>query len=416
MQLIIVTIAVFLLVLTNEIKAQVQGTNSDRLRDLSRGDSTEINIGTYESPDWRTVDVDFLSSFYAQDGNNGAVTGGIGTEQLTDFTQKIILSVPVTKKLSFNADAGYDYYTSASTDNIDNIRSSDSKSDTRVHGNFGVSYDLDEYKTIGGRVGGSVEYDYYSISGGLTGSFTTKDKNTSIGLSAQAFFDTWDIIYPKELRGDVVPLPTDKRRSYNASVSIARVLTKRMQVSVQAEAIYMEGLLSTPFHRVYFQETEVPDIERLPDQRLKIPLGIRFNAYLNEKLLVRTYYRYYWDSWGMQGHTASLEFPVKLNRFFSVYPYYRFHTQNAVDYFKPYKEHSVNDEFYTSDHDLSALSSHSYGLGLSFSPSKGVAKVKLPFKKHPAIVWKSIDFKYGRYHRSTGLNSHIVSLGLSFSF
>ena len=32
------------------------------------------------------LEVDFLTSYYSQDGNNASVTGGIGTEELTDLT------------------------------------------------------------------------------------------------------------------------------------------------------------------------------------------------------------------------------------------------------------------------------------------------------------------------------------------
>jgi len=42
-----------------------------------------------------TTEVDFLSSYYAQKGDNAAVTGGIGTEQLTDATAAIIISIPL---------------------------------------------------------------------------------------------------------------------------------------------------------------------------------------------------------------------------------------------------------------------------------------------------------------------------------
>ncbi len=416
MQLVIISFVLFFLVFTQDLKAQFwKKGSSDRRSDLVNKDSTEISVSTYVKPDWQTINVDMLSSYYAQDGNNGAVTGGIGTEQLTDFTQKLILSVPVREKLTLNLDGGYDYYSSASTDNIDNIRSSDSSSDVRMHGNAGFTYSLTDTKTIGFRLGGSVEYDYISINGGFFTGIQSKDKNTAVSLSAQAFIDTWSLYFPSELRGEA-SVPTDKRQSYNVSLGVSRVLNKKMQVSAQVEGIHMNGLLSTPFHRVYFQEQSRARIENLPDNRFKLPIGLRLNTHISEHLLMRLYYRYYWDNWGVQGHTVSMELPIKVNRFFSVYPFYRFHTQTAADYFKPYKEHSVQDVYYTSDYDLSELSSHAYGIGLSYNPNKGIARVKLPFKKYPVFKMKSIDLKYSHYDRSTGLKANIVSLGMSFNF
>lgn len=405
----------FFLVFTQDLKAQIKKMTPGNQNDLSKGDSTEVDISTYEKPDWKTIDVDFLSSYYLQDGNNSPVTGGIGTEQLTDFTQKVILSVPLSQKLKLNLDGGYDYYSSVSTDNIDNIRSSDSSSDMRIHGNAGLSYQLSETKNIGFRFGGSTEYDYISASGSVHFELLSKDKNTSVNLGLQAFFDTWLPYYPSELKG-IVQVPTDQRRSYNAALGITRVLNKKMQLSLQLEGTYMTGLLSTPFHRVYFQEQSQAKIEHLPNSRLKIPIGLRLNTYLSERFIARLYYRYYWDDWGMQSHTASVELPIKINRFLWVTPSYRFHVQSAVDYFKPYKEHSLAQTYYTSDYDLSALTSHSYGLGLTYSPANGIARLKLPFNKRPVFMLKSIDLKYSHYSRSTGLQSDIISLGLSFSF
>ena len=42
------------------------------------------------------TEVDFLSSYYAQDGKHSAVGGGIGSEQLTDFASNIVVAMPLT--------------------------------------------------------------------------------------------------------------------------------------------------------------------------------------------------------------------------------------------------------------------------------------------------------------------------------
>ena len=400
--------------LCQDVKAQVRKMASGSLPEVKPKDTLELEVDKFVKPDWRTIDIDFLSSYYSQDGNSSAVTGGLGTEQLTDFTQKIILSVPMSQKLNLNIDAGYDYYSSASTDNIDNIRSSDSASDLRAHGNVGVSYALSDTKNIGFRLGGSAEYDYFSVNGGVNANIESRDRNTGLQLGFQAFIDRWEVIYPIELRRSA-RVPTDRRNSYNGSIGVSRVINKKMQIQFQVEATYMTGLLSTPFHRVYFQEQELARIENLPDNRLKIPIGVRLNSHLTDFLVARMYYRYYTDNWGMNGHTANLELPIKINRFFSVAPFYRYHTQTAVDYYQPYKAHSTNDQYYTSDSDLSELNSHSYGIGISYGPASGLAKVKIPFTKRSQFVVKSIDIKYSHYNRSNGLSADIISLGLSFS-
>jgi hypothetical protein len=150
------------------------------------------------------------------------------------------------------------------------------------------------------------------------------------------------------------------------------------------------------------------DIERLPDSRFKIPIGARFNYYLNESVTVRTYYRFYTDDWGLTSHTASLEIPIKFGLGkFTFYPNYRFYKQTEADYFAPFDEHLSTSEFYTSDYDLSKFNSHQYGLGFKYTD------VFTKFKIFNFGL-KTFDLRYSYYDRSDGLKSSIISAGFKF--
>ena len=359
------------------------------------------------------AEIDILSSYYSQDGNNGAVTGGIGTEQLTDLSSIVVINIPLDSTKSINGSFGADYYTSASTDNIDSNRSSASSKDVRTYGNLGYSQKwLNSGLTLGGRGGFSVEYDYTSINGGLNLAKEFNQGNSEISISTQAFFDDWGLYFPRELRGQV-NVPTTKRKAYNASLSYAQVINKKMQIAITAEAIYMKGLLSTPFHRVYFSDAVLPDIERLPSSRLKIPVSVRATFYPTEKLVLRSYYRFYSDDFGIQGHTFSLEAPIKVSDVFTVSPFYRFHTQNESDYFAPFAIHNSGDDFYSSDYDLSALSSNKIGLGISYSPLYGVSRAKIPLSKK-LFLFNSIGLRGSYYKRSTGLKAYSIAIEMNF--
>lgn len=421
MQLIVAILIAGFLFFAGDLKSQIRNKSLSVPADSSEGDTEKIEMAVFEYPNWQAVDIDFLSSYYEQDGNNSPVTGGIGTEQLTDFTQKIIMSIPVNPRTTINADGGYDYYTSASTDMIEPAYSDDSAEDLRVHGNVGITRKLDPRQTIGFRLGGSVEYDYWSAQAGVNYSRLSKNENTSLSIQGQTFIDYWTLIYPVELRGQGQLVPTNARQSFNGSIGVSQVLDKKTQVSINLEGTYMNGLLSTPFHRVYFQEQGLPKVENLPTSRFKVPIGLRLNRYLTDWLVARMYYRFYWDSWGMMGHTASIELPIKITRFLSVAPSYRFHTQTAVDYYLPFKMHTSASQFYTSDTDLSALQSHAFGLGVNYQPAGGIFKANLPGKKgvtrdkRKHLYMKNLDLKYSHYQRSTGLNANIISLGIGFS-
>lgn len=380
----------------------------------SQNNPTKRDTASFKIEQIQESDISILFSYYSQDGNNSPVTGGIGTEKLADYTSKIIVNLVLDEKQSISLDGGFDYYTSASTDNIDRFVSSASSSDMRVHGNIGYSRKAANDLSYGIKVGGSGEYDYSSVQFSGYVSKISANGTRSYGLSAQAFLDKWSLIYPQELRGQNWA-DTDLRRSYSVSGSFTQVLNKRMQIGLTTDLVKQTGLLSTPFHRVYFNDLSTVRVEKLPAERLKVPIGLRFNYYVNDFLLLRTYYRYYWDNWGVTAHTAQVEIPVKINRFFSVYPFYRFHTQSAADYFSPYQESSLSSEFYTSDYDLSKLTSHDYGLGVRYSPANGIGSMKLPGTSR-ILTFKEINLKYGHYTRSTGLKSNIISFGMNFTF
>ncbi|WP_460623721.1 DUF3570 domain-containing protein [Hymenobacter tenuis] len=368
------------------------------------------------------TEINILSSYYSQDGNHSAVEGGQGTQQLTDFTPTIILNVPLDSVTRVSANVGMDYYASASTDRIDQVLSSASAHDTRYHVDLGYSRQLADKRTLVGVGGGfSKEYDY--LSGNVTASWAraSADGNRELSVAAQAFFDRATLILPAELRPGGAGehgSGKDTRQSYNLNLVYSQVLTQRLQVAFSTELVAQRGLLSTPFHRVYFRETGgalgTARAELLPRQRLKYPVGVRATYYASDLVQLRGFYRFYNDNFGITAHTLELETPVKVTPFFVLYPFYRYHTQTAADYFAPYQEHSITDEYYTSDYDLAGFSAHKLGVGFRYSPVYGIARFKTPFGGRVA-KFKSLDVRYAYYRQSTGLTASLISTDLSFT-
>jgi hypothetical protein len=369
------------------------------------------------------TEVNILTSYYSQDGNHSAVEGGQGTQQLTDLTPTIILNVPLDSATRLSANLGMDYYASASTDRIDNVLSSPSAHDTRYHLDLGLARTLADKRTIVGVGGGfSKEYDY--LSGNITASWAhaSADGNRELSVAGQAFFDRATLIRPLELRtgggNQSHGSGFDTRQSYNLNIVYAQVLSQRLQVALSTELVAQVGLLSTPFHRVYFRETGsgygAAKTEALPRQRLKYPVGLRLTYYASDLVQVRGFYRFYNDNFGIRANTFEVETPVKLTPFFVLYPFYRYHTQTAAKYFAPYLEHSITDQYYTSDYDLASFSAHKYGLGLRYSPVYGIGRFKVPFGSRVA-KFKALDLRYAYYRQSAGLTASLVSADLSFT-
>lgn len=378
------------------------------------------------------IEANFLSSYYNQDGNNSPVTGGIGTEALTDFANVFIINVPIDSVNAISLFGGADAYTSASSDNIDSNVSSASMNDTRGYGTLSYNRkNLKRSETYGFRAGYSKEYDYQSFSTGLSYTKEWNEGNTELNFTGQAFFDKWlgkenstELIYPYDwFFGDLTSnnyqkITNPNRNSYNAQLFLSQVLNSRLQIGVSAEIIYMSGLLSTPFHRVYFADKEdfEMDIERLPSSRLKIPFGVRLNYFPLDFLILRSYYRYYTDDFGITAHTFEFETPLKINSSFTVSPFYRYHTQTASKYFAPKNVHLSSETYYTSDYDLSGLDAHKYGVGFKYYPTFGLLRSQPIFNTHGVFMFKYIELRTALYKRSTDFSAFNISINLGFGF
>ena len=347
--------------------------------------SKQENDSLYKRKKLQVDEIDFVSGYYHQDGNNSAVTGGVGSEKLTDLGNTIELKLSKYDKkyrkhdLSF--ELGVDHYTSASSDKIDpHTLSSASKSDTRIYPS--ASWSIQNEKkgtTVGVNASFSHEFDYTSFGIGASFTKTSKNHNTEFTGKLQAYFDTWKVIYPIELRPQgnfgQNDYPSSPRDSYSASLSLVQAINRRLQILLIAEPTYQHGLLATKYQRVYF--TNGPEqAENLPGNRYKIPVGLRANYFLNDRFIIRSFYRFYSDNWGVKAHTIDLELPIKITPFISVSPFYRFYQQTAADYFAPYGQHNVSEEFFTSDYDLSRFNSNFFGTGIRLAPPNGLFGMK----------------------------------------
>ncbi len=454
------------------------------------------SLESYKKRVLETAEVDVLTSFYTQDGDNAAVTGGIGTENLQDFATDINIAIPLNDDDVLNIDATISAYSSASSSNLNpfsgaseggdddkliaippkvitgtpwQASSGASKSDVWASGSFGYSHSSENRNTIyNAHLSFATEFDYTSIGAGIGLTKLFNEKNTSFDISTTVYLDTWKPVYPTEIKtyatnggnlnadffNNVIiwdsngvainkngpnawkPINTtlvvDKgRNTYSVSLSFSQILTKKSQISIFSDIVMQKGWLSNPMQRVYFKDKAnfyignpnyidtyttkanvgvfqlADDIERLPDNRFKLPIGIRFHQYINEQFVLKTYYRYYFDDWGIKAHTFNVELPIKLGGKYTIYPNYRYYTQTQADYFAPFDQLLSTQKYYTSDYDLSKYNANQFGIGFKYYDvftSKHIGKFGL----------KYLTLNYNYYKRNTGLKAHIVAFGVQF--
>jgi len=404
----------------------------------------------YKPKKLKLDEINLVSSYYNQTADKSAVMGGEpgprGIANVTDFANGLDLTfIGWDKKKRKNTLAlglGVDYHTAASqayvdsngTAKNDGMRIYPTLNWTRENELKGTSFGIGAYY--------SAEHNYYH-SIGLNASVSKKNKsNGEFSLKVVGFFDKINMIYPSEFypvdslkntqstdsivyrtsasgqvqafvynNGQLVSnsdthkpaTPTKPRNTYTASLAFSQIINQRLQGSVEMDLVYQTGYLGLPFHRVFYN-TGKDTIENLPSQRFKLPIGFRLNYFLGDRVILRSYYRFYIDSWGLMSNTFDLEVPVKLTPFLSVSPFYRFYGQTAARYFAPYKVHSETDTYFTSNYALANFNSSLVGAGVRIAPPKGVFINSL----------RTLEIRYAHYMQTTDLNANIISFNLTF--
>lgn len=411
----------------------------------------------YKPKKLKLDEINLVTSYYDQTADKSAVMGGRtdykGNGDVTDFANGLDVTFigwdKKQRKNTLSAGFGIDYHTAASQAYVDSNGTARNNGTriyptfnwTRENENKGTSFGLGAYY--------SAESNYYH-SIGINASVSKKNKNNGeFSLKIVGFFDQIKMIYPSELKmganAKTIPPPTDTtstikyittasgatevlvlnssgdvisksrkpevpsmpRNTFTASLSFTQIINQRMQGSVEVDLVYQSGYLGLPFHRVFFNNFPAAGsdtVENLPSQRFKLPIGFRLNYFLGDNIILRSYYRFYADSWGIVSNTFNLEVPVKITPFFSLSPFYRFYVQTAAKYFAPYAVHTASETYYSSNYDLSAFKSNLFGAGVRLAPPRGIFTNSL----------RILELRYGHYTQTTNLNSNIISLNLTF--
>lgn len=378
-----------------------------------------IKDTAFEKKKLSKTTIDFAFSYYNQDGNNSAVTGGIGTEKLSVYATDLTISHQFKKLNTFSLNAGLDIISSASTDKIDYRVSSASYQDQHFHADVNFQRQLKKTDLkIGGSLGMAFESDYAAVPLSISFNYSEPSKMRTYQLGFYCSIDDlrWgrfdnehagdklQLVYPEELRYkdwyDV-----KKRNTYTIKAGFTQVLTKKMTLGIFPEFIYQQGLLATPFHRVYFNDNSLR-VENLPKQRFKFPIALKLNAFLGSRFILKNQYSFYADNFGIIANAVEVEGALKIVPQFTMATFFRFYHQSGSDYFKPYKEHQTDEEFYTSDYDLSRFNTYKAGLSLKIFPIS---------KKQKKAFFENILLRYSFYYRSNNLHAHIMSFAFSFA-
>lgn len=209
--------------------------------------------------------------------------------------------------------------------------------------------------TLGASV--SSEADYFSRSLSLQASLSSDDRNTTWtgGLSASA-----DRINP--VNQVVVG---EHKRSRQALLGVTQVLGVHDVLQLNLGLTHGRGYFSDPY-KVF---------DERPRQRRQRTLQLRWNHHLPATgSTLRSSWRWYDDSFGVQAHTLGLELVQPLPGGLTLTPLLRLHTQGAASFYVPADPASepfppnppAGAVYSTEDQRLSAFGARTLGLKLAW--------------------------------------------------
>ena len=242
----------------------------------------------------------------------------------------------------------------------------------------------------------SNEDDYQSYGGSATFAYDLNQKLTTLeaGIGYSYDFVGSVVGVHKEL-GD---LRNDKPGDYNDGekevfdwgLSATQIITRRSVVKVGYSSGTVQGYLSDPYKVITMVGGAKPSDfnyfhEKRPNSRSRSSLNFDFNQEREDNDVVNVYYRYYWDSWGINSHTVEARYRHELGNTRYIQPHVRVYRQSAADFFTPYLQASSADleaslpQYASADNRLDTMVSYTAGVkyGLSGSLGKFFARFEM---------------------------------------
>ena len=270
----------------------------------------------------------------------------------------ILVRKSVGKSVSVSANYYVDMISSAS---IDVITTASPYSEERTQYSLSMDY-LRGNTTMSAGITSSEESDFdassynFSISQDMFGDLTTL--TLSYGLGDDTVRRSDDPLFFRD----------NTRQNYG--IGITQILTRNLISAVNVEVITDEGFLNNPYRSVrYADESSAVgysfEAELYPHTRTSNAVGIRAKYYLPYRAALEGQYRFYTDTWGIDGHTASIAYTHPWNDFIFTGKY-RWHDQTGAAFFNDLFARSEATNFRGRDKELSPLTSQTLKFSVAY--------------------------------------------------
>ncbi|RZV32009.1 MAG: DUF3570 domain-containing protein [Chromatiales bacterium] len=200
-------------------------------------------------------------------------------------------------------------------------------------------------------------------------------ETVSLSVSQDMFGDLTTLTLSYALGDDLVRRSDDEtfeqpldRQIYG--VGLTQILTKNLISSLNVETITEEGYLNNPYRSVrYFDAGSALgysfEPELYPNTRTSNAVGIRMRYFLPYRAALEGEYRFFTDTWDIEGHTASLSY-IHPWKDFTFMGKLRYHDQTGAHFYRDVFSRSQATNFRGRDKELSPLTSYTFKLQAAY--------------------------------------------------
>ena len=259
--------------------------------------------GAAELPDDRA---DLL--FHAYNGGGVRVAG-----------PALLLRKSIVDRVSLNASYTVDLMSNAS---IDVVTTASPYKERRHEENLGVDL-LVRDALVSFVIGRSSEPDYSTNNADLDVAQDVFGGLTTIRIGYSRGFDRIG------KRGTIGQI--DAANHSRMRLGASQVLTPRLTVSADWEALTDNGLLGSPYRVARVFSAAVP--ERVPRTRSARAIKLRVVGDLGSRRILRAEYRYTYDTWDINSRTVELGLRERLGESWMVDAYLRGYAQNRASFY-----------------------------------------------------------------------------------
>ncbi len=227
----------------------------------------------------------------------------------------------------------------------------------------------------------SLGADYLRGNTTMRVSYTSSDESdydaetVSFSVSQDMFGDLTTLTLSYALGDDLVRRSDDPtferpldRQTYG--IGVTQILTKNLISSLNVEVITDEGYLNNPYRSVRYADPGSAlgysfEPELYPNTRTSTAVGLRARYFLPYRAALEGEYRYFDDTWDIEGHTFSLTYIHPWDDF-TFTGKIRVHDQTGAHFYRDLFSGPQATNFRGRDKELSPLTSYSFMLQAAY--------------------------------------------------